>query len=706
MIDLAECSWPVGRAPEAMKALAKRAGIRTEGKTFAEFPAFRLATDRNAVRTWVHSVAASLGLGIESVPATYAGFDCLADSGPVVIEIVAGDELRLLAVSGLSRGRIELVTTRLTTVRVDATELRSALASKLENELQAPLGKVLQEAGVARASGAKVLRAMFEERLGKITIAEAWRLSAPISAGMGLQFRRAGVLKQLGLFVAAYGAEYVLWIGAWILAGQWALAGRFDKGWLLAWGLVLLTIAPIRALGLWNQSKLVTSSGWVMMRLLLEGSFRLDPEEVRYQGAGQLLSRVLDTEALHSLALTGGLMGLIAILQLMAVAALFAFAADGLWLAALLAAWIGLTLGTGWVYYRRRREWTVARLAVTAETTERMIGHRTRMVQQPRESWHKGEDEALTDYVDRSRRIDLLGVVFSTLLPRGWLIVGIAAMAPGIVDGSETAPLLAAQLGTVLLAYNSLRGLGSALASLSGAAIALERARDLLMASKRTEPAGDPAIAVTIANPSTRPLLEMREVTYRYPRRGVDVVQRSSVQIADGDYVLLAGSSGSGKSTWCGLASGIRVPDSGLLFLKGIDRKTLGAREWRRRIVSSPQFHENYILAGSLAFNLLLARGWPPEPNDLWEAEQVCRDLGLGPLIDAMPSGLMQTVGETGWQLSNGEKSRVFLARALLQRADLMILDETFAALDPETAQLAMDCVRKRARSLVCIAHV
>jgi ATP-binding cassette subfamily B protein len=121
--------------------------------------------------------------------------------------------------------------------------------------------------------------------------------------------------------------------------------------------------------------------------------------------------------------------------------------------------------------------------------------------------------------------------------------------------------------------------------------------------------------------------------------------------------------------------------------------------------VSTPQFHENYTLSGSLAF-LLLGREWPPTPKDLREAEQICRELGLGSLIDSMPAGLMQMVGETGWQLSNGDKSRIYLARALIQHADLMVLDETFAALDPETAQLAMDSVLRHAPSLACIAHV
>jgi ATP-binding cassette, subfamily B, bacterial len=201
-------------------------------------------------------------------------------------------------------------------------------------------------------------------------------------------------------------------------------------------------------------------------------------------------------------------------------------------------------------------------------------------------------------------------------------------------------------------------------------------------------------------------LLQMRDISFRYPRRATDAIQHNFVEIGEGQRVLLQGSSGSGKSTWVALASGVRMPDSGLLFLRSIDRKTLGARAWRKRVVASPQFHENHTFAGSLAYNLLLGRRWPPEPEDLEEAETVCRELGLGALLDSMPAGLMQMVGETGWQLSNGEKSRVYLARALLQRADLVILDETFAALDPETAQQAMDCVLKRAPTLLCVAHV
>ena len=119
----------------------------------------------------------------------------------------------------------------------------------------------------------------------------------------------------------------------------------------------------------------------------------------------------------------------------------------------------------------------------------------------------------------------------------------------------------------------------------------------------------------------------------------------------------------------------------------------------------TPQFHENHIFTGALAFNLLMGRSWPPEPEDLREAKAICEELGLGELIERMPAGLQQMVGESGWRLSHGERSRVYIARTLLQRAELMILDESFAALDPETMRTTLACVLRRAPTLLVIAH-
>lgn len=87
------------------------------------------------------------------------------------------------------------------------------------------------------------------------------------------------------------------------------------------------------------------------------------------------------------------------------------------------------------------------------------------------------------------------------------------------------------------------------------------------------------------------------------------------------------------------------------------------------------------------------------------EAQQLCEELGLSGLLARMPAGLMQMVGESGWQLSHGERSRIFLARALLQKAKVTVLDESFAALDPATLKQCLTCAFKHAQTLIVIAH-
>ena len=62
-------------------------------------------------------------------------------------------------------------------------------------------------------------------------------------------------------------------------------------------------------------------------------------------------------------------------------------------------------------------------------------------------------------------------------------------------------------------------------------------------------------------------------------------------------------------------------------------------------------------------------------------------------------------IGETGWQLSQGERTRVFLARALLQKPEVLLLDESFSALDPENVDKTIRCVLRRASTVLAIAH-
>jgi ABC-type multidrug transport system fused ATPase/permease subunit len=112
-----------------------------------------------------------------------------------------------------------------------------------------------------------------------------------------------------------------------------------------------------------------------------------------------------------------------------------------------------------------------------------------------------------------------------------------------------------------------------------------------------------------------------------------------------------------------------------------------------------PAAERNHLLLAPLAMNVLLGRAWPAGSDDLEQAYQVCVELGLGPLLERMPGGMAQLVGETGWQLSAGERSLVFLARALLTDppVPLPVPAHALDALDPVSRAAVLRVALQRA---------
>jgi ATP-binding cassette subfamily B protein len=484
-----------------------------------------------------------------------------------------------------------------------------------------------------------------------------------------------------------------------------ALSGRLDRGRLGAWLLLLLTLVSLRLAATVAGGELAIGAGAVLKRRLLFGSLKLESDEVRHLGVGQLLGRVVESGALESMALTGGFLALSAAIELIFAGLVLGAGAGGRWHVILLMVATLSAAGLGVRYARRLGRWTGDRLAMTDDLVERMAGHRTRLAQEAPGRRHEGEDRGLARYLDASRDLDRTSVALQVLIPRGWLLAGLAGLAPAFLADVGSPGSLAVAVGGIVLAYRALRDLADGAERVAAAAVAWARIAPFWRAASRREPIGDPRFAAPVAGEAGRTLLDARDLVFRHRGREEPVLRGASVRIRAGDRLLLEGPSGGGKSTLAALLAGCRTPDAGLLLLDGLDWETVGAVGWRRRVVLAPQSHENHVFMGTLAFNALMGRDWPPRPADLAEADRVCRALGLGPLLDRMPAGLHQMVGETGWQLSQGEKGRLYVARALLQGADLLILDESFAALDPRTLRRTLACVEERAPSVLLIAH-
>jgi ATP-binding cassette subfamily B protein len=467
-----------------------------------------------------------------------------------------------------------------------------------------------------------------------------------------------------------------------------------------------LTLIPTRMAATWLQGQVAIRSGGLLKERLLYGALHVEPDEVRRHGAGHFIGQVIEAEAMESLALGGGFLTLVSSIELIASAAVAGFGTGSILIPGLLAA---CTVSCGLLlfqYFERCSEWTTTRLAMTHDLVERMVGHRTRLVQQPKEQWHEVEDQSLDSYHRASSRMDAFVPWLTASLPRAWLMIGLAGMAPGFIAGSASPEGLAARLGAIVLAFRAFKRLGVAAPQLIQALIAWKQTQPLIRTAQRKEPHGLPSLACAAARASTGDVvLDARDVVFRYGDRQEPVLRGCGLQIRAGDRILLDGPSGEGKSTLAAVIAGVRKPTSGLVLAGGLDRTSLGVQGWRRRVAATPQFHENHLITGPLAFNLLMGRQGTIRDTDVREAETVCEELGLGELLQRMPAGVMQMVGESGWQLSHGERSRVYLARAVLQNAQLVVLDESLAALDAVNLQRAIACIEKRAPAVLAIAH-
>ena len=680
--------WPLSRAQDAVAALAQ---TRRMGSHVV--PILESTVDMD-----IGLAASSIGLEAECIAARYDEMESfLAQAQDVILRVEAGAEKGLIVVIKGGRSRLLVLTPGLQRQRVSRRAICDVLRAPVEEKLEPTLAALLTALPSARHANAR--RALLHSHLAGVSIVAGWLLRTAPDEPFVSQLSRAGLYGHAVRMICAHTLAYILWIGAWWLIGVAALEGRYDPGWWQAWVMLLISLAGLQLLSSWWQTQFLTGAAAWFKRRLLYGALRLDQDHVRREGAGQLLGRVLDAEAIEGLTLNGGLAAVLALLELAVSLFVLVAGAGGGTHAVLLGLWLGLAgLITG-RYMHLRRRWTSLRLMLTHHLTEQMIGHRTRLAQQPIAQRHDGEDAALSHYFGVSKTMDQWGIMLTTLVPRGWLIVNLLALAPAWFAGGS-ASALAVGLGGGLLAYAALRKCTQGLLQLAAAHIAWEHVAPVFHAGK-AKPRRTP-IVQTAGGAQT--VFLARDVVFRYRKQGPPVLHGIDLDVQRGERILIEGASGGGKSTLANIITGLRAADSGLVLLDGADRHTWGEM-WRTRAVSVPQFHENHIMSESLAFNLLMGCTWPPAPADLVKAETMCRKLGLGELIERMPGGLWQTVGENGWRLSHGERSRVYLARALLQHGSLMVFDESFAALDPENVARAMDCVIAHAPSLIVIAH-
>lgn len=190
----------------------------------------------------------------------------------------------------------------------------------------------------------------------------------------------------------------------------------------------------------------------------------------------------------------------------------------------------------------------------------------------------------------------------------------------------------------------------------------------------------------TIPDENGGALMELRDVTFGYDP-GRPVLQNLFLDLSSGTRLALVGGSGSGKSTVFSLMAGLYRPQKGLVLRSG----GIGA-----------VFQETVLIAGTLRENLLL--GSTPSVGSS-ECERALADADLADWVESLPAGLETLIGGRDLVLSGGQKQRLGLARALLSKPRLLLLDEVTSALDP-VSEAHVNETLKRLSQRMTVFHI
>ncbi|MEE1942563.1 ABC transporter ATP-binding protein [Streptomyces sp. TRM 70361] len=196
-------------------------------------------------------------------------------------------------------------------------------------------------------------------------------------------------------------------------------------------------------------------------------------------------------------------------------------------------------------------------------------------------------------------------------------------------------------------------------------------------------------------------LASLEEVAVLDTRGGEQVLHQVSFRAEPGQMVALVGSSGAGKSTIAQLVPRLYDTDGGAVRIGGVDVRELSSASLRSALGMATQ--DGHLFHETIRANLLFARPDAGE-EELWE---VLRRARLEELVASLPDGLDTVVGERGYRLSGGERQRLTIARLLLARPRVVILDEATAHLD-STSEVAVQEALAEAlhgRTSVVIAH-
>jgi ATP-binding cassette subfamily B protein len=616
---------------------------------------------------------------------------CLKTLAPIVLNLPGAAQA--LFVVEASRRHVVVVTPTGRRERLRADDVERRLLDGVGGpDVDGAVAALESELG---AKGRRIGRALMRQ-LG---------FERPLFIGWALEpIRSSATPRELSVrtcvpLLATHLLQFSLWIASWVALVA-VLSGAGERHNLIViWVAALVTALALLPVETALEQALASRIGVAVRRRLLDGALNADKKFVGALGLGRMIAQSLETHHVDAMAARGSIKVALATIDVAIVCLVYGVARG---VDALLVLFLAvIAWGAYWAsdYYKRAVRQLAENQHATAIHVEQLVGHRTRKAFVHAQQWNDEEDRAIARYHEASRRFDAAYLRIAGL-PRMWTVLALFVVLVTLFRnyGDAASVENVAMVGFVVATFAALQSI------VFGASEAI---RAWVSFKSLASVAADPGAHEDRAGQRQSAAGEFacRGVSYSYPRSLRPVLEDVNLWIGDGERVLLTGRSGSGKSTLAAVLAGRIAQDSGVVLSGGLDRHIAGMKQWRGLVCYVPQIGNNHVLTETFAFNLLLGRAWPPTPEDLDDARTVACDLGLDSLLQRMPAGMMQMVGEGGWALSQGEKVRVCIARGILQRPALLIADEVLSPLDADTAAKTLDALERHADRLMLIAH-
>ena len=365
---------------------------------------------------------------------------------------------------------------------------------------------------------------------------------------------------------------------------------------------------------------------------------------------------------------------------------------------------IPFAAGVGWLFGRRVRTLSTGiqdRLARAVARAEQVFTQIRTVQSFTREVWEAQEFAA---HIDRVRDAGLERAVARAALTGAVTFAAFAAVVLVLWEGGRlvlAGVLTPGTLVAFLLYAVSIAGAVTSLAGFWGnlqeAAGAAERVFGLL---DTTLELAKPRHVRSLPDP-VRGLVRYEDVTFRYTPSGPRVLDGANLEVRPGETVAVVGSSGAGKSTLAALLPRFYDVESGRVSLDHRDVRDVPLAELRGAIGIVPQ--EPMLFHGSVLENLLYGN----PAATLQEVENAARDAHAHDFILGFPEQYEEIIGERGVTLSAGQRQRIAIARVLLKRPAVLILDEASSSLDAESEALVQDALGRLmvGRTTLVIAH-